>query len=439
MNMSSQLSVKETLDQQRSSQGKTKRKIFGVVILLLLLAGFAAFYGMKEGAKKGRPMFDSVAVSSGNLAITVTATGNLEATNQVDVGSELSGIVTTVLADYNDIVKEGQPLAYLDDTKYKAAVQKSKAEVASAKASYQEAVAERESTEKTFNRYTQTRKLTNNQMPSIEVLDQAEADYKKAVASVASAEAAVMSAEASLKSDEVDLSKTVVYSPTDGIVLDRDIDEGQTVAASLEAPVLFTVAEDLRKMELQVDIDEADVGQVVEGQKGVFTVDAYPDESFNTTITQVRYGADTNDGVVTYTAVLDVQNPDLLLRPGMTATADITVKEVKEHLLLPNSALRFTPAMPTPGGGNGSDAKSDNRSFLSKLMPGPPPHDNNKSQVQQEKLPANQGKIWVVDANGMPKEMIVQKIASDGIMTAVTSDTLKEGMHVITNELSQPK
>ncbi len=434
MNTATRLSVKETLEQQTKSQGKNRKKMYGGLILLLLLVGIAAFYSLHKGAQKG-PVFDSVAVSRGNLAITVTATGNLEATNQVDVGSELSGIVTTVLADYNDIVKQGQPLAYLDNTKYEAAVQKSKAEVASAKAAYQEAVATRDAAEKTFNRYTKTRKLTNNQMPSIEVLEQSEADYKKAVAAVASAEAAIMSAEASLKSDEADLAKTVVYSPTDGIVLDRDIDEGQTVAASLEAPVLFTVAEDLRKMELQVDIDEADVGQVAEGQKAVFTVDAYPDENFNATITQVRYGAETNDGVVTYTAVLEVQNPDLLLRPGMTATADITVKEVNDQLLLPNSALRFTPAMavaPDAGGG-------DNRSFLAKLMPGPPPHENTKGQTLQAQLPADQAKIWVVDANGMPKDMLVKKISTDGIMTAVSSDTLKEGMHVITNELSEPK
>lgn len=431
MNMQTPLSVKETLQQQSVSQGKTKRKVLGVAALLILLAGSAGFYALKKGAQQG-PVFDSVAVASGNLAITVTATGNLEATNQVDVGSELSGIVTTVLADYNDIVKQGQPLAYLDNTKYEAAVQKSKAEVASAQASYQEAVATRDAAEKTFNRYTETRKLTNNQMPSIEILEQAEAEYKKALAAVASADAAIMSAEASLKSDEADLAKTVVYSPTDGIVLDRDIDEGQTVAASLEAPVLFTVAEDLRIMELQVDIDEADVGQVLQGQKAVFAVDAYPDESFNATITQVRYGAETNDGVVTYTAVLDVANPDLLLRPGMTATADITVKEVNDHILLPNSALRFMPAFNGPEVGS-----SDNRSFLSKLMPGPPPRQETKAQDAKEKLPANQAKIWVVDANGMPKEMLVQKVASDGIMTAVTSESLKAGMHVITNELSQ--
>lgn len=434
MNMANQLSVKETLDQQKGTQGKKKKRLFAALVLLILLAGLAAFYFLHKGAKHG-PVFESTTVGSGKLAITVTATGNLEATNQVDVGSELSGIVTTVLADYNDSVKQGQPLAYLDNTKYEAAVQKSKAEVASAKAAYQEAVASRDVAEKTFNRYTKTRKLTNNQMPSIEILEQAEADYKKAVAGVASAEAAIMAAEASLKSDETDLAKTVVYSPTDGIVLDRDIDEGQTVAASLEAPVLFTVAEDLRKMELQVDIDEADVGQVLEGQKAVFTVDAYPEESFNATITQVRYGADTNDGVVTYTAVLEVQNPDLLLRPGMTATADITVKEVSDHLLLPNSALRFTPAFlgaPAAAGG-------DNRSFLSKLMPGPPPQHDMKGPSAEQQLPANQAKIWVVDAGGMPRDIVVEKLASDGIMTAVSSDTLKEGMHVITNEVSGPQ
>lgn len=434
MNMNTQLSVEETLIRSEQKQKQRKKRRLAYLAVLILFIGFGAYYSMKETSNPG-PAFQSSPVTTGNIKITVTATGNLEATNQVDVGSELSGIVTTVYADYNDIVKKGQKLAILDNTKYEAAIQKSKAELASAKAAYQEASISRDAVLKTYNRYQETRKLTNKKMPSIEILEQAEADYKMAVASVASAQAAISSAEASLKSDETDLSKTIIYSPTNGIVLNRDIDEGQTVAASLEAPVLFTVAEDLRQMELQVDIDEADVGVVTEGQSAVFTVDAYPEQSFDATITQVRYGAETNDGVVTYTAVLEVQNPELLLRPGMTATADITVKEVNDHLLLPNSALRFSPTFAESPADNGAPQQG----FLSKLMPGPPPMNQEKEVTTGEDLLPGQSKIWVVDANSLPKDMLVKKVASNGIMTAVTSEALKEGMSVITNEISRPQ
>ena len=432
MNTNSQLSVKDTLDNYSRKKGKRRLKIIVLCGLLLIAVTGAAYSSFDKKAKPG-PVFESRAVTRGDLKITVTATGNLEATNQVDVGSELSGIVTTVLADYNDTVVQGQPLAYLDDSKYRAAVQKSEAELASAKAGYEEALANRDATLKTYERYQKTWELTSRQMPSIEVLEQSEAEYRKAVATVASAKAAISSAEASLKSDQTDLAKTIIYSPTNGVVLDRDIDEGQTVAASLEAPVLFTVAEDLRKMELQVDIDEADVGIIAEGQPAVFTVDAYPEITFDAKITQVRYGAETNDGVVTYKAVLDVQNPDLLLRPGMTATSEIIVRQVADHLLLPNSALRFSPDFASP------PKEQNGRSFLSSLLPGPPMHNNGERPAAQENIPAGQARIWIIDADGMPKDVLVKKIATDGIMTAAVSETLKEGMHVITSEMTKPQ
>ena len=432
MNMHNQLSVKETMALENGKQRKLWRRWFFIFCILLLLIGTALFFTLQKKAAPG-PSFQSSAVTNGSLEITVTATGNLEATNQVDVGSELSGRVTEVLVDFNDSVSKGQPLAYLDNTKFAAAVQKSKAEVEAAKAAYQEALATRDAAGKAYERYQKTHELTKGQMPSIEILQEAEAEYNKAVAIVDSAKAAIDSAEASRKVDETDLAKTIIYSPTDGIILTRDIDEGQTVAASLEAPVLFVVAEDLRRMELQVDIDEADVGQVKEGQQAHFTVDAYPDHTFDATITQVRYGAETTDGVVTYTAVLQVQNPDLLLRPGMTATAEIIVKEVTESLLVPNTALRFSPSLTQA-------TKENNRSFLSSLMPGPPPRNTGgRPAAGANNIPAGKARLWVTGADGMPSPLQVTKIATNGIMTAVSSDTLKEGMQVITNEITKPR
>ena len=432
MNTNSQLSVKNTLDDYAGKQRKRRFRLILLSVVLLVAAGGTVYFSFEKKAQPA-PVFESRVVTRGDLEITVTATGNLEATNQVDVGSELSGIITAVLADYNDTVVQGQPLAYLDDTKYRAAVQKSEAGLASAKAGMEEALTNRDATLKTYERYKKTRELTKQQMPSMEVLEQSEAAYKTAVATVASAKAAISSAEASLKSDQTDLAKTIIYSPTNGVVLDRNIDEGQTVAASLEAPVLFTVAEDLRKMELQVDIDEADVGRVAEGQSAVFTVDAYPERTFDAQITQVRYGAENNDGVVTYKAVLEVQNPDLVLRPGMTATSEIIVREVNDHLLVPNSSLRFSPSFASVS------QEKRSRNLLSSLLRGPPRRNRGEQPVVREQIPAGQARIWIIGADGMPKDLMVKKIATDGIVTAADSETLKEGMHVITNEKMNPR
>lgn len=277
----------------------------------------------------------------------------------------------------NDTVEASQPLAYLDDAKYKAAVMKSRAEVASAKANYQEALATRHANQKTLARYRKTRELTGGKLPSLEDLEQAEADLERAIAAVQAAVAAIDIASAALKENETELKKTVIYAPISGVVLSRDMEPGQTMAASLEAPVLYTLAEDLRHMELQVDVDEADVGAVKDGQQATFSVDAYPNRIFSATITQVRFGAEETDGVVTYKTVLKVENPDLLLRPGMTATANIIVQRDEKQLLVPNTALRFTPPQPPA-------IQADKKSLLGRLMPGPPPHNAPKKTAARQ-------------------------------------------------------
>jgi HlyD family secretion protein len=376
--------------------------------------------------------FRTQPVSKGDLKITVTATGNLEATNQVEVGSELSGIIKSMTADYNDEVQSGQALAYLDDAKYTAAVMKSRAEVASAQANHAEAVAARDGSTKTLARYRKTHKLTNGRLPSLETLEQAETDLQKSIAAVKAAAAAIEMAKASLKSNETDLEKTVIYAPIGGIVLSRDVEPGQTVAASLEAPVLYTLAENLRHMELQVDVDEADVGMVQEGQLATFAVDAYPHRCFEAKITQVRFGAETTDGVVTYKTVMSVENPDLLLRPGMTATAEIIVENIKNALLVPNTALRFKLARP-------SDEDKPKRGLLSSLMPGPPrPQQVSKNGAGPDFTQAGEGgggRIWVLKENH-PVPIPVKKIATDGVHTAVAAEGLERGTEIILNQVA---
>ena len=233
----------------------------------MILAAF--FFLRKQGPGKEQVNFRTTPVQRGDLMVTVTATGNLEATNQVDVGSELSGRIIKMTADYNDTVSENQPLAYLDDSKYRATVAKSRSGVATAKANYQEVLATQSACEKKLDRYRKTRDLTHGKLPSLEDMEETEADCLRADAAVAAAQAAIDSAQASLDSDVSDLKKTVIYSPINGVVLSKNVEVGQTVAASLEAPVLYTLAEDLRNMELLVDVDEADVGQVREGQSAM--------------------------------------------------------------------------------------------------------------------------------------------------------------------------
>ncbi len=448
MDKQSEVSVQDIVEQGGSSKKRKRRIFFGLIVVALLASG-GWFYFQKQGKGPGGgpPMMDfkTVKVSRGDLIISVTATGNLEATNEVDVGSELSGRIIKMTADYNDTVAVGDPLVYLDDSKYLANVAQSKSGVATAKANYKEAVATRNADEKTLKRYKKTRELTNNKLPSLEDLEQAEADFARSVAAVAAAEASIESAEASLKSDEAELKKTVIYSPINGVVLDKSVEVGQTVAASMEAPVLYTLAEDLRKMQLVVDVDEADVGQVSDGQEATFTVDAYPEQTFHAKITQVRYGADDNDGVITYETVLKVDNPDLTLRPGMTATADIIVQKYENTLLVSNAALRFSPPKPegTPHGGgevkNGGSGPGGKKGFLGSLLPGPP-RFNRPTKKVEERPAKEQGKamVWIM-RDGHPEPVQVTKLATDGVNTAVQSDQLTEQNEVITSAITQSK
>lgn len=435
MNSEEQLSVEAIINETPAGGGRMRIWLFVASGLLLALA--VGFYFMVHRAHGEIDVaFETEDIRLGDLEISITATGNLEATNDVEVGSELSGRIVKMTADFNDQVTSGQPLAYLDDATYLATVAKSKSEVASAKAGVMQTTATRKASEKKLARYYKTRELTAGKLPSLENLEEAEADLERAVADVTAAQASVDSAEASLQLNEADLKKTIIYSPINGIVLSKEVEVGQTVAASLEAPVIYTIAEDLRQMELVVDVDEADVGLVKEGQSAVFTVDAYPERSFEAKIVQVRYGADENDGVVTYSTVLQVNNPDLSLRPGMTATAEITVQKIEGAFLVPNKALRFSPQTPST-----LPPAEENRGLLRSLMPGPPPHSGrNEKQVEvHPESGAGESTIWVLDQkNGRPEPVHVTVKATDGVMTAISSEQLSAQSRVIVSTTTQP-
>ena len=365
---------------------------------------------------------------SGTLVVKVSATGNLQPTNKVEVGSELSGIVTQVLADENDRVKKGQVLAQLDLSKLKDAVTKSRASLAAAEAQVLQARATMDEARAQLARYRQVAELSGGKVPSKSEMTTAEANLTRAEANQAGAGASVTQARANLQSDETSLAKATIRSPIDGIVLTRKVEPGQTVAAALQAPVLFTLAEDLAKMKLQVDIDEADVGQVRVGQTATFTVDAWPGRKYTGVITRVGYGSQTKDNVVSYPTVLAVSNDDLSLRPGMTGTADIVTVTHDNVLLVPNAALRFTPPSPSaPAGGPPGG-------IVGKLMPRPP------SQPPKPSVSAANGrpKIWVLSA-GQASAIEVETGATNGQMTEVLGETLAAGTQVITEAMgSQP-
>ncbi len=344
--------------------------------------------------------------------------------NEVEVGSELSGTVETVLVDYNDRVKKGQVLARLDLAKLQDQIAKAKAALASAEAKVLQTAATVKEARANLGRLRQVAKLSGGKVPSPAELETAEATLDRAVADEAGARATVEENRAALRSNETDLTKASIRSPIDGVVLKRSVESGQTVAASLQAPVLFTLAENLAQMELQVDVDEADVGQVHAGQAATFTVDAYPNRQFPARIHLIRFGSETVDNVVSYKTILDVNNDDLSLRPGMTATAEIVTAEPENVLLVPNAALRFTPPK------QATNAQTDNGGgLLASLLPRPPRSATAKSAGETSDKNAAQ-RVWVL-RDGQPVPVPVTVGHSDGRITEVAGEGLEAGTPVI--------
>jgi HlyD family secretion protein len=385
----------------------------GIVVLLAL----AAVLLLRSNADRETARYTTEAARHGELVVKVSATGHLEPTNQVEVGSELSGIVDAVLVDFNDRVRAGEVLARLDTDTLQATVLQSEATLAATHARVRQVEATVEETRLKLERCA---RLAEARLCPAEELDTSRAAHRRAQADLASAQAQVAEARARLEADRTRLSKAVIVSPIDGVVLDRAVEPGQTVAASLQAPVLFRLAEDLAKMELHVDVDEADVGEVREGQVARFSVDAFPNRSFDARIVQVRFGAREVDGVISYETVLRVDNADLSLRPGMTATAEIVVQQIDNALLVPNAALRFNP---TPQGALRAERSG---SLLGQLMPRPPPTRNNRP-------PGAQGegqRVWLL-RGGEPAAVPVKVGASDGIWTQVIAGELEPGSPLV--------
>jgi HlyD family secretion protein len=390
-----------------------------VGLVVMLAAVYFQFTG--NGAPRG-PHYLTETATRGELVVKVTATGNLEPTHQVDVGSELSGTIAQVFVDDDDRVTQEQVLAELDLSTFEDTVARSRAAVAVAKAGLRQAQATVAEVRTKLTRYREVARLSEGKVPSKTEMETAEAELARAEANVASAQAGIAQAQATLHSDETQLGKAHIRSPIDGVVLERAVDPGQAVAASLQAVTLFTLAEDLSKMELKVDVDEADVGQVKAGLEASFTVDAWPGRRFEAVITRVGFNASDNDGVISYPAVLQVANDDLSLRPGMTGTAEITTLTRDNALRVPNAALRFSPpakiAAKRPGGG-----------LLRSLIP----HRPARPPKVRAPLTAEDGskRIWVL-RNGEAVPVQVKTGATNGRLTEIIGGDLQAGEAVIT-------
>lgn len=395
----------------------------GVAVVAVTAAGLYIWSG------SGSPVvqrFQTAPVQHGDLTVFVAATGNLEPTNQVEIGTELSGTVRTVAVDFNDSVRVGQVLATLDTDRLDAQVAHDEAALALASAQVREAQA---TVTEAKRQLTRIRELAGQSLISEQELDSARAVLERAEAAESKAAAQVLEAEATLDADRANLAKAVIRSPIDGIVLNRSIEPGVTVAASLQAPVLFTLAESLEQMELHVDVDEADIGRVTVGQEATFTVDAYPDRRFSARITEVHFASSTVDGVVTYEAILDVENPETLLRPGMTATADVVVARVDDTLLVPNAALRFTP--PTS-----RESRSDQRGgLLTSLLPRPGRGTGSSTTRAAPSVETGQS-VWVL-RDGRPTAIALETGPTDGTMTAVTAGDIAPEALVLVDVLAE--
>lgn len=318
----------------------------------------AALVGWQMRPKPEKDPYRFGALERGDITRSVSASGSLQALVTVDVGSQISGQVTTVLADFNDEVKAGQTLAILDPQTYQSRVAQGQADIQAGQAAVRQAQATLENAQADYSR---KKTLVDQGWYAASTLDQATAALKTARANVAAAQARVTQSRASLRSQQVDLGRTTIVSPIDGIVVDRKVEPGNTVAASLQAPVLFTIAQDLSKVEVKISVDEADVGQLQEGQMVRFTVDAFPEDTFEGVVTQVRKQPTTDQNVVSYTVIAEANNPQRKLLPGMTANADIIIDTKRNVLKVPAQALRWSPP---------SEGRSANRS-AGNVMAGP--------------------------------------------------------------------
>lgn len=400
---------------------RTSKLLIGLGLALAAGGGVAFVLQSKSASEaEGSVRYETAAVDRGPIVSKITATGTLSALVTVQVGSQVSGRLQEVLVDWNSEVKKGQVIARIDPQLFKAALEQAKANHGAAVANLARSQVQADEAER---QRVRARSLADQKLVPAAEAETAESSAAAARAQVEASRAAVKQASASLIQAQVNLGYTTIVSPIDGVVISRSVDVGQTVAASLQAPTLFAIAEDLRKMQVDASVSEADVGRLTPGMEATFTVDAFPGERFRGTVRQIRNAPQTQQNVVTYAAIIAVQNPELKLRPGMTASVAFVHAERRDALRIRNAALRFRPSP----------------ELIQKMLGAPQGGDDGKAHARAGTA-ADKAKntddpshkaIWAL-RSGKPVRITIQAGVSDGTLTEVLDGPLREGDSVIT-------
>jgi HlyD family secretion protein len=410
-------SIDAALDLGAPPKGRLRVWFTRLIVLLLLVGAAAGGWWWWAAPAETQVSYISQPATRGDITVEVSATGTLQPLIQVDISSELSGVVRSVAVKENDLVKKGGVLAELDTVRIAANVDRAQAAVKVAEAGIVQAQTNLKEADQTLGRSEQ---LSKRGMLAQQGLDTAVAARDRAASALAVAQANLSIAQAELKLQQADLEKSRIYAPIDGIVLTRSVDPGQTVASSLQAPVLFVIAADLKTMELKAAIDEADIGAITPGMRARFTVDAFPERRFDAEIRDISYASVTTEGVVTYDARLDVDNQELLLRPGMTTTVAIVTREARDVLSVPNAAFRFSPPAPAA-----------RRSWsLTNLFTPPRMGPRPGGRTQQPTGAQDGTRTLYVLKDGAPVAVRVRTGATDGERTEIL-DGLEDGAQIV--------
>ena len=400
---------------------KPKRKLWKILSSLCVitaLCGGGAYYYLQP--KEVKITYETITPKRGDIATIISATGTLNPLNEVQIGSQVSGIISQIDVDTNDVVSKGQVLAKIDDKKILQELSRYEAQLKSAKAQLDSLTSTLKDKKWQFERLQKLYKQSKGKYPSYADVQSAQVAYEIAKAEIESKRGNIAEIEANIKGVKIDFDNTIITSPIDGVVLTRSVDVGQTVAASFSAPELFKVAQDLKEMKLVVQIAESDVGKIALNQSLSFSVDAYPHRKFFAKVDKVNYGSTTTDNIVSYEVTINVDNKDLSLRPGMSATADIIVAEKKNVLLLPVSALFFQPQKQE------IQTKKKTTSLFGPPMP--PRHKNTTKPKDKQTNAGEEKQIWVLQG-GNPIQRMIKVGISDGKNVEV--EGIGEGSEVI--------
>ena len=433
------------------------KKTVGIVVLLLVFLGAGGYFYLKPPPK---PQFKTLKVERGSIVSTVSATGTLNAVVTVQVGTQVSGTLSKLYVDFNSPVKKGQPIAQIDPALFSSAVEQARGNALSAAANLGKARVTLADAKRTLGRNKQ---LLEQGIVSQSDLDAAQTAYDSSLTGISSAEALVMQTRGALRQAETNLNYSTIRSPVNGIVVSRSVDVGQTVAASFATPTLFTIAQDLTKMEIDTSVDESDISRLKVGQPASFTVDAYPEQQFTGTVIQIRNAPIVTQNVVTYVTVIGVSNKDLKLKPGMTANVAVQIQKKDDVLKIPSAALRFKPK----AGRDDKEAKTDKDAGEAKAgkdagnagankqgkgngagqgahsgragKPGADAAGEERGSAQGSPRKALRQKVYQLKADGSPVASKVETGITDGGFVEFVSGTLKENDEVIVEQISQAK